>query len=334
MFRYFGSKSSTAAFVADIALDNFQAATVADAFGGLGNMGVEFRRRGCKVTTCDLLSFPIAFQFSRINCSRTPSFEMVISQLGLKSTDDLALFLNNLRPASDWFVREYSERRQFFTKENALRIGGAWGEISRWDRKGWLPPMERKYAIASLLNSLDRCANTAGTYYAYLKTWHRKALRPFGFEWLPTETKEVQGQALQGDSLVSLSGKSYDLLYLDPPYNSRDYSRYYHLPETLAGLKAIKVDSTSKSGQPVERPVHGAAIRAAMGMPYLEQLITNVEWRRLVLQYAGGAHISLPDLRNLLSQFGGLVEHKIPALGYRTTKGPRANTHHVFVVNK
>lgn len=334
MFRYFGSKSSTASFVAGIALKGIRVRTAADAFGGLGNIGVEFRARGVEVSTCDLLGFPNAFQSSRIECSRTPSFNAVKSALGVSTSLELETLLSEATTQSGWFVREYSETRQFFTPSNARRIAGAWGTISRWHRMGWLSERERKYAVASLLNSADKCANTAGTYYAYLKHWHRKALKPFQFQWLPIEVVGNSGRAFHGDALTCLRGKQFDLLYLDPPYNNRDYSRYYHLPETLAGLKAVRIDPGSKCGQPLRKSVQGPFIRKAMGLPYLEELAASVRWRRLVVQYADGAHIALARLRPALKAFGSLTEHKTPALGYRTTSGARAHTHHVFIVDR
>lgn len=334
MFRYFGSKASTAPLVADLAWDGFSPVTVADAFGGLGNMGAEFKRRGCKVTTCDILSFPNSFQHARIACQRIPSFLTVRKELGIDGVPQLLEVLNTTNKPSRWFIREYSDTRQFFTPENARRIGAAWAEIIRWNRKGWLSDSERKYVIASLINSADACANTAGTYYAYLKNWDRKALKPFVMQWLPVEAGQNAGVALQGDALECLADKKFDLLYLDPPYNARDYSRFYHLPETLAKLKTVRIDSDSKAGQPLQRSTMGTAIRNAMRPPYLVSLIDAVRWKRLVVQYAEGAYIPLKQLHNVLNEFGDVVTHEIPATGYRTTKGTRQQKHHVFIVDR
>ncbi len=334
MFRYFGSKASTAKFVADIALDGIGPTSVADAFGGLGNIGAEFKQRGCHVTTCDLLTFPNAFQHARIVCQEIPSFATVLHELRLANTTELLDVLNSAQQPSIWFAREYSQLRQFFTPENGLRIGAAWASIARWNRKGWLSDTERKFAIASLLNSADACANTAGTYYAYLKNWHRKALKPFRLAWLATEPGPISGVALQGDALECLAKKSFKVLYLDPPYNSRDYSRYYHLPESLAKLRAVKIDKLSKAGQPIKRSTEGRAIREAMREPYIAKLIKGVRWKRLIVEYADGAHIPSDKFQRILCEFGSVKAHEAPALGYRTTNGIRGQKHHVFVVDR
>ncbi|CAH0195065.1 DNA adenine methylase [Pseudomonas carnis] len=334
MFRYFGSKASTAPVVADIALDGYKNATVADAFGGLGNIGAEFKKRGCLVTACDLLHFPNAFQHVRLVCDGLPNFSRVRKLLSVSSQEGLLIHLNSLCSDESWFVKEYAEVRGFFTAENAAKISAVWLEIKSWKTLELIDVDEEKFLIASLLNSMDAVANTAGTYYAYLKKWDRKALKTFSFEWYLGFVEGPRGVAIRGDALNYLSDKKFEVLYLDPPYNGRDYSRYYHLPETLAKFEEVSVDSNSKCGQPVVRSTMGSQIRNAMRLPYLLDLINSVSWERLVVQYADGAHICLNELERALVTQGTLKVHEIPALGYQSTNGTRQQMHHVFIINK
>lgn len=292
------------------------------------------KRRGCKVTACDVLSFPNAFQHVRVVCQRRPGFAAVKRHLGVESNEAIAEALNHSERRSQWFEREYSEKRMFFTRENAKKIGAAWSLIGQWQKGGLLSDSERKYFIASLLNSLDCRANTAGTYYAYLKKYHRKALKPFRFEWMDITRGKYAGVALQGDAFECLMGKTFDLLYLDPPYNERDYSRYYHLPESLYGLKHTSIDPSSRAGQPVRRSQTGVAIRQSMGLPYIRKLVETVNWKRLVVQYAEGAHIQIPEISRALSEYGDLKAHCVDALCYTSTQNGRKQLHHVFIVDR
>lgn len=320
--------------VADLALTGTRGAkTIADAFGGLGNIGAEFKKRGHVVTTCDLLLFPHTFQHVRIACQRRPSFQKLKTALRTTKDDDLVKILNTSNQISEWFINEYSVNRFFFTADNAKRISSAWSKIRQWNENGLLSDNERKFLIASLLNSADAVANTAGTYYAYLKNWGRKPLKSFDFKWLEITKGSIGGTTLQGDALTCLKGKSFDMLYLDPPYNARDYSRYYHLPETLAGLKEIEIDQSSKAGLPINRPNDGESIRAAMKLSYIKQLIESISWKRLIVQYADGAYIPLDEFEDLLTSYGSLTVSQVDVLGYHTKNGSRKQAHHVFIVN-
>lgn len=332
--RYFGSKSSTVQSVLNLALAAKRISTAADAFGGLGTIGASLRQHNIHVTTCDVLAMPHAFQHSRISCSSIPSYQRVRRHLNLVSRDALLTHLRQRRNPRSWFVREFSTERMFFTKDNAARIAGAWDEIRRWNDEGLLSISERSHLVASLINSLDACANTAGTYYAHLKHWDRKALRPFLLSFIPVPRGLPRGQALQGDALESLRDLNFDLLYLDPPYNGRDYARYYHLPESLAKLRRPCTNPDSLAGLPRVIGKESLQFRQAIKIDYLRSLVEQVGWKRLVVQYCSDGFIPIAELRACLKSYGSMQEHKIETLGYTTKSQQRRYEHHVFIVDR
>jgi adenine-specific DNA-methyltransferase len=332
--RYFGSKASTVTPVVELAMADMKISSVADAFGGLGTIGAEFRRKGLHVTTCDLLRMPHAFQVTKISCASTPRYLAVRKRLNLPTRSAVAEYLNTRCNTRSWLVKEFSQERQFFLPENAARIAGAWDAIRRWEHEGLLSNIEKNHLLASFINGVDACANTAGTYYAFLKQWDRKAKRDFRLQFIEVPTSQPKGVVLQGDALESLRGKSFDLLYLDPPYNGRDYARYYHLPESLAKLSRPKTNPDSMSGQPLGLTSTSSKFRAALRLPYLENLVQSVGWKRLVVQYCDNAFIPLDDLRRMLGSVGKMREYTLDALTYTSKSQDRRIPHHVFVVDK
>jgi adenine-specific DNA-methyltransferase len=333
MFRYIGSKSSTSAEISSLINDLVSAGTVADAFGGLGTIGAELRKHGHRVTTCDVLNFPHAFQVARIEGKAKLQFLGLKDRAMLHSMDEIKYKLNSSSVARSWIVEEYARQRRFFTYENAVAIAGAWHQIKRWHDAELLNRRETALLVTSLLNSMDAVANTAGTYYAYLKEYHRKALRPFKFDWFPVAGGRYTGRALHGDALECLQGKSFDVLYLDPPYNQRNYASYYHFPESMSLLKRPKTNHERTSGVPIHAHPGAISIRHGMTMNYLEKLASTVSWKWLIVHYCDGALIPLSTMRERLKRFGRVQEQKLPALGYTTNKIARMTDHHVFVVS-
>lgn len=333
MFRYLGSKAATSADISRI-VGSTSAVTAADAFGGIGTVGAAFKEQGLQVTSCDVLDFPHAFQVARIECNQRPSFRKVRKNYGFTSLEELRINLMDATQSTSWFEREFADKRMFFSAQNAKHIAGSWKTIRDWDKEGLLSRRERAFLIASHLNSMDAVANTAGTYYAYLKSFDRKAKKPFEFSWIKPSFGKFRGTALRGDALDLLSGKTFDLLYLDPPYNKRNYAAYYHLPEALAGLKPVRVNGDSVSGQPRIADERGTNIRNAAGLDYNEELIQAVGWKTLIVHYCDKAIIPLCDLRKMLRRYGTVREESINALGYTTQSGPRAILHNIFVVTK
>ena len=197
-------------------------------------MGSHFKAKGYRVCVGDHHTFAHTYQVASIVASRTPSFRGVRKALGLATAQEVVGHLQHARGRRGWILREYSELRRFFTRENAMRIEACRRAIREWHRCGLLGPTEHAVLRASLIDSADKVANTAGTYYAYLKNWHRKALRPFQFELIQPTCGQAGCTAVRTEALALAGTRKWDVLYLDPPYNSRRYDAYYHLPETLA----------------------------------------------------------------------------------------------------
>ncbi|HEX2165725.1 MAG TPA: DNA adenine methylase, partial [Longimicrobiales bacterium] len=88
--------------------------------------------------------------------------------------------------------------------------------------------------LAALIEAADRVANTTGVYAAFVKSWQPNARRTLELRVDPL----VRGNgctAARSDAIEAVrNAGDFDLLYLDPPYNARQYAGYYHIPELLA----------------------------------------------------------------------------------------------------
>ena len=130
-------------------------------------------------------------------------------------------------------------RRRFFTGENAYRIDLALNQIRLWSRSGLLAEPVKAYLLASLMRAVEKVANTQGTFHDFPRDrWDQRALKSIQIEGLSTDP-------MLSDVAGHLVGKSEDsrdfvrtlaphkVLYLDPPYNFRQYSAYYFLLNLL-----------------------------------------------------------------------------------------------------
>ena len=230
--------------------------SLCDPFGGIGIVGSFFKRHGYAVTTGDHLLHAHYSQVARVQRDQTPSFRRLRESLGLPTARSVVDELNRQRsPASSWLVRHYAIQRRFFTPDNARRIAGCRNAIHRWRRNGLLSTQETAVLLASLVDSMDRVANTAGTYYAYLKTWYRKSLYPFRFDLIRPTRGKSRCRSLLGDARSIVSERHFDVLYLDPPHNIRRYSGYYHLPETICRAGGSTNSRDGRNPRPTWNPI-------------------------------------------------------------------------------
>lgn len=132
-------------------------------------------------------------------------------------------------------LRGRTGRRRFFSGANAQRIDLALTQLRIWVRQGVLNEPVRSYLLASLMRAVEKIANTQGTFHDFPRDrWDQRALQSINIQGLPTDPmiSEVQGHAVgkEMDSREYVRDLSpHKLLYLDPPYNFRQYSAYYFL---------------------------------------------------------------------------------------------------------
>ena len=255
-----------------------------DPFGGIGSVGSYFKQRGYSIWCGDQLTFAHYFQIARVETNRSPSFRRLRRELNFRSTAQITELLNRLGPEVGWFVRQYAEKRRFFTHRNATRIEACRNLIESWSRRGWVNETERAVLVASLINSMDKVANTAGTYYAYLKSWYRKANNSFRFELIPTTVSNTECRSFLCEATDLVRKGTFDVLYLDPPYNDRCYSTYYHLPETIALGGTPRIHG--KAGIPASARMVSTFNKATEAPKALVALLGQARFRLLVLHYS------------------------------------------------
>ncbi len=332
--RYFGSKASTAVEVEAQAARLFGnaslGATMCDPFGGIGIIASSFKRNGWRVTIGDHLLFPHYYQLARLSKSSFPPFIKLKLYLDIDSTNVLETYIKEIPASTGWITKEYSIQRQFFTSSNARKIDAVWKSIRRWREDRLINNQEYILLISSLIDSFDKVANTAGTYYAYLKSTTRRALNDFNFQLLPPVKGPFAAVCKRDEAINTVAGGRFDVLYLDPPYSSRSYDRYYHLPQTVAsGSQSIPVGI---SGVPSDPPIRSKFESPLTAEKALVDLVEAANCSVLMLQYAEGGLISLDRIRKILSSRGKVREIRIETIGYTTQKKARMNHHSLFIV--
>ena len=123
----------------------------------------------------------------------------------------------------------------YFTEANASRIDGARRALHEWRGRGWIDDAAYYVLLAALIEGADRVANTAGVYAAFIKSWQPNARRPLAIvPELPVEGPSGATAHCGDATALAAELGPVDLLYVDPPYNARQYAGYYHVPEVIA----------------------------------------------------------------------------------------------------
>lgn len=134
---------------------------------------------------------------------------------------------------------------KFYDKDISKLIGHIREDIE--NRKNELNSREYAILLASLIYTIDRLANTVGHFDAYIKKPIAK--RPLNFRLIKTE--DFGGVKIYREDANKLAKKlKGDIAYIDPPYNSRQYSRFYHIYENLVQWRKPKLFGVALKPEP------------------------------------------------------------------------------------
>ena len=129
-----------------------------------------------------------------------------------------------------------------------------------------------------MLYSIDRIANTVGHYDAYFKKDHIED----GFFMKPIDPIDVKNVTIYKEDTNLLAKKiKADVVYIDPPYNSRQYSRFYHVLETLTKWDKPKLHGTALKPDP-ENMSDYCRVQAK---DRLAELVRDLSAKYLVVSY-------------------------------------------------
>jgi adenine-specific DNA-methyltransferase len=230
--RYIGNKTRLLPFILrTLEREGIGAGVVHDAFAGTASVSRALKEKGWQVHSSDLLMSSYVFQRA-----------YVVADSADDSLSDKAHALSHLPPRESFISTHFTPAggaaaagRMYFTPENAARIDAAREELERWRNSGAVGDDAYYLLLAGIIEGADRVANTAGVYASYMKRWQPNARRAFSIAMEPPRQGSSRAAAYLMDAAQAARAiGEIDLIYIDPPYNSRQYVAYYHIPEILA----------------------------------------------------------------------------------------------------
>ena len=108
--------------------------------------------------------------------------------------------------------------------------------IENWKEEGRISDNLYYFLLCSLLECADKVANTASVYGAYLKNLKKSAQKELVLEPAEYELNDNEHKVFNKDANELIKEIEGDILYLDPPYNARQYGANYHMLNTIAEI--------------------------------------------------------------------------------------------------
>lgn len=233
--RYLGSKTKLLSFIDSVLeTEKIEFDSFADIFAGTGTVANHFHNRS-KIIVNDILDsnshiYTAFFGKDRIREEKLKE--------RLKHYNDIEV----KKYGENYFSKNFSNT--YFDAENAKKIGLIRDDIEKLFEKKIITKREKSYLLTSLIYALDKIANTVGHYDAYRKIDipnKKLFLLP-----LDIANSPYPAEIYKYDANKLVKKIKADVVYIDPPYNSRQYSDAYHLLENIATWKKEKVFGIAK----------------------------------------------------------------------------------------
>lgn len=328
--NYIGSKLQLCDFIKEtiekILLENndfrkWDELVFADLFAGTGIVGSTFKKLGCKIISNDLQYYSYCLIKALIENNKELEFKRLVREYPeLKNIENKLYFvidiLENLEGEKGFIYNNYclggtqgkKFERIYFSDENGMKCDAIRNKIEDWKEKHLINDNEYFYLISILLEGIDQVANTASVYGAFLKKIKKSASKPLILKELPVNFNDKENKVYNDDINDLILRIDGDILYLDPPYNHRQYSSNYHMLETIAKYDDPIIDGkTGLRDYSYQKSKYCSKVQAISAF---EHLIKNVKFKYIFLSYNCEGIIPIEKIEEIMSRYGKYFVHE------------------------
>ena len=287
---------------------------VCDLFGGTGSVAAAFAPLVQHVSVNDVEAYSYVWIKHLLNGADEALYETYLERLNALTHTKEGLFC-------DLFSEHGSNARRYFTKDNALRIDTLRQELFHWEEEGVDDIAAHNACLASLLDATDRVANTASVYGAYLKSYKNTAKQPLYLRPLPSLHRK-NASVYHDDGLNLLSKIDGDILYLDPPYNHRQYGLNYHVLNALVQYRHYNAKGKSGLGD----YYRSKWCQRRYVQEELDTTLRQANFRYVLMSYSDEGLMNLETIQNIMKKYGRYEQVSQPHGRLRMQKSPKKQT--------
>ena len=304
--NYIGSKHTLFKTILSICQQNIvdmSDCSFMDLFAGTGTVAFNMQPYFKKCDANDLETYSYIINYALLKCNYSKKLAALFEECTKLEGIEGLIYCN------------YSEMdtctRMFFTNENAKKADAIRQFIeSCYKETGRINIAEYYFLLASLIVSIDKVANTTCVYGAYLKEYKNASLKSIVFAPIHTKTDiNVDENNVYNRLAESFTGTDYDIIYLDPPYNQRQYAGNYSPLNYIAKYdealvlkgKTGLIDNYNKSNFCKKGDVVNT----------FTNLIAGLRCKYLIISYNNEGLVSMEEFKKIVMKKGFVKLYKI-----------------------
>ena len=297
--RYLGNKYKLLPFIKRVVQEQkLEFRSFADIFAGTGAVSSAFTDK--QIITNDFMYSNYICNFAWFGAEKYDA-EKIIKYVIRYNAES--------RFSENYMTENFADT--YFSMEDCAKIGFIREDIETSFNNGSLNNRERAILITSLLYAMDKIAKTCGHYDAYRKGAEFDSSLEL-YVPLAEQNNNENKQCYNLDANELVKSLYADLVYIDPPYNSRQYCDAYHLLENVARWQKPEVHGVARK---MDRSELKSRYCTQSATEAFEQLIANIKAKYILLSYnnmaekgnnRSNAKISDDDIMRILKSKGAV----------------------------
>lgn len=315
-----------------------------DFFSGTTNVAQYFKKLGYQIYSSDILYLSYCLQKAYIANNENPLFDKLLQNIDVQpeslfpnSLELVVKYLNSLPPKKGFIYNNYTpggtpdlqQPRMYFSDKNGEKIDAIRFQIESWNNSKLLTENEYYILLACLIEAVPFFANISGVYAAFLKKWDPRAIKPFRISPIEIITNKYQNFVYNIDSVMLCKDIDVDILYLDPPYNGRQYAPNYHLLETIARYDNPIIKGVT--GMRNYQDLKSKFCNAKTAIEELDNVAKNAKYKHLVLSYNTEGIMPQEKIIKTLEKYGEVILEEFEYLRFKSNNNGLSKTKkHIF----
>ena len=316
--NYIGSKQSLLHFL-DTCITKIidkKVLIFCDLFAGTGVVGSHFKKKGFSIIANDIQYYSYVLNRHFIGNNKKLLFNQLVTIIPLLKNEAIenrkkivCHFLSHIKGIKGFIYENYcfegtpkNSKKLYFSNENAMKCDAIRQTIEHWKNEAFINLDEYYFLLASLINSIDQVANTASVYGAFLKKLKKSASHSLALKPSTLIINSKKHQVFNSDTNQLIRKIKGDILYLDPPYNQRQYGANYHLLETITKYDSPKIHG--KTGLRDYSKEKSLYCQVKKVKEVFKDLILNADFKYIFLSYNNEGLMALDDIKKIMSLRG------------------------------
>ncbi|MDQ3181186.1 MAG: DNA adenine methylase [Acidobacteriota bacterium] len=293
--NYIGSKHKLSKFIKSAiekTVGEMKNKVFCDLFAGTGAIGRAFKTESKKIIANDIEYYGYVLNQNYIGNHEEINWREFIDEL------------NSLEGVEGFIYKNYcsgsGSGRQYFSDENGKKIDAIRRTIEDWKISLRINENQYYFLLTSLLENADAVANTASVYGAFLKHLKNSAQKSLTLKPAFFDLNDAAHEVFNEDANSLINKISGNVLYLDPPYNARQYGANYHLLNTIAGYDEF-IPNGKTGLRNYKRSLYCQKNEVA---DVFEKLIKNADFKYIFLSYNNEGLLSKEEIEKILKKYG------------------------------